>query len=186
MINLFSKWILLFCRKIQLHSIFLIKLYLKPAIETILEKFQLVLLDSGRYKTPVPNWGYAGYDKWNINHKYTYKYYLKESNTYKLQQFFFDIENEEEVYAKRKFDAVVLYYENEKEKLTFESNIENNQKIIDHYIAEVDNVYFTIDSGNEREVQVHKHDLSIGLALNKALQEFKKYHNKYEQITGKK
>ncbi|ATO51719.1 hypothetical protein O0555_01845 [Brevibacillus laterosporus] len=71
---------------------------------------------------------------------------------------------------------MVLYYENEEEKIAFESYIENNQKIIDLYIDEADNVYFTVDSGNEGEVQVNKHRLSIGLALNKALQEYKGYY----------
>ena len=66
--------------------------------ETVLEEFQLVILDSGRFKTPIPQWGYVGRDQWGINHKYSYKYFLKDSTAYKLQLFFFDNEDMEEVY----------------------------------------------------------------------------------------
>jgi hypothetical protein len=144
--------------------------------ETILKEFQLVVLDSGRYKTPVPEWGYVGYDEWGVNHKYTYKYYLKDSINYKLQQFFFDTGDSEEVYAKRKFDEVVLYYESEEEKSEFESYIESNQKIIEYYLNEADKKYFTIDTSNKMEAKSCKHRLSTGLALNNALQEFREYY----------
>ncbi|MHA7097719.1 AlbA family DNA-binding domain-containing protein [Priestia megaterium] len=141
--------------------------------QTVLEEFQLVILDSGRYKTPIPEWGQIGQDKTGANFKYTYKYYLKDSIAYKLQQFFFDCENEEEVYAKRDFDEVVLYFENNKEKLAFEYYVEINQRTFEAYINKMDKVYFTIDASNEREIRNIKHRLSVGLALNKILQEFK-------------
>ena len=59
---------------------------------TILKEFQIVVLDSGRYETPVPIWGFTGFDEWRHDNKYTYKYFLKDSVDYKLQQFFFDTE----------------------------------------------------------------------------------------------
>jgi len=76
--------------------------------QTILKEFQLVLLDSRVFKTPVPQWGYVGYDKYGVNHKYTYKYYLKDGIDYQLQQYYFDAENLEEMHAKRKFDEIIL------------------------------------------------------------------------------
>lgn len=141
---------------------------------TILKEFELVVLDSGRYKTLVPQWGYFGHDKWGVNNKYTYKYFLKDSIEYQLQKFFFDTEDSEEVYAKRRLDEVVLYYENEKEKLAFEYYIEVNHGIIESYINEADKVYFNVDTDNKLEVKASKHRLSTGLALNKALCEFRK------------
>ncbi|MBN9901126.1 helix-turn-helix domain-containing protein [Bacillus thuringiensis] len=141
--------------------------------ETVLDTFQLVVLDSGRYKTPIPEWGHVGFDKWNVKHKYTYKYYLKDSITYKLQQFFFNAENQEEVFAKRRLDEVVLYFENQEELESFEDYIESNQSIVEQYLAKVKKNRFFVDMGNELEVQVENYRLSVGLALNKALQEFR-------------
>ena len=144
--------------------------------ETILKELELIVLDSGRYKTPVPQWGYVGYDEWGVNNKYAYKYFLKDSIDYNAQQFFFDTEDSEEVYAKRKFDEVVLYYENEEERLTFESYLESNQRIVESYLLETDKAYFSIDTGNKLEAKECKHRLSTGLALNKALHEFRDYY----------
>jgi hypothetical protein len=144
--------------------------------ETILKDFQLVVLDSGRYKTPIPQWGYAGYDKYGVNHKFTYKYFLKDTIDYKLQSFFFDIEDSEEVYAKRKFDEVILYFENEEEKSAFEYYLEGNQEMIELYISEADKGYFQIDTDNELEAKECKYRLATGLALNRALNEFKELY----------
>ncbi len=141
--------------------------------ETVLEDFQLVVLDSGRFKTPIPQRGYVGRDQWGLEHKYSYRYYLKDSIAYKLQKFFFDDEDMEEVFAKRHLDEVVLYFENEEEKLTFESYVERNLTIIESYAAESEQVHFTVDTGNKREAEVNKHRLSVGIALNRALHDFK-------------
>lgn len=141
--------------------------------ETILKEFSLVVLDSGRYKTPIPQWGYVGYDKYGFNHKFTYKYFLEDSIDYKLQSFFFDIEDSEEVYAKRRFDKVILYYKNEEEKSEFECYVEANQEMIKSYISEADKEYFEIDTDNDLEAKECRHRLSIALALNKALSEFR-------------
>jgi hypothetical protein len=143
--------------------------------QTTLEEFQLVVLDSGRYKTPIPEWGYIGYDKWHVNHKYTYKYYLKNSIAYKLQLFFYDADDMEEVHAKRRFDEVILYFEHEGERLEFEYYVENNQSTIDSYLLETKEVYYSVDTENERDAEECKHKLSVGLALNRALEKFREY-----------
>ena len=144
--------------------------------ETVLEDFQLVILDSGRFKTPIPQWGYVGRDQWGINHKYSYKYYLMDSIAYELQQYFFDDEDMEEVYAKKNLDEVVLYFENEEEKESFESYVAGNLTILETYFTDAEQVHFTVDSGNTRETKVNKHRLTVGLALNMLLQDFKKLY----------
>jgi hypothetical protein len=142
--------------------------------ETVLDDFQLVILDSGRFKTPIPQWGYVGRDQWGINHKYSYKYYLRDSIAYELQEFFFDDEDMEEVYAKRNLDEVVLYFENEEEKVSFESYVERNLTTLETYITDAEQVHFTVDTGNKRESKVNIHRLTVGLTLNMVLQDFKK------------
>lgn len=160
----------------QVNSQFLYKNLKIMYNETVLEEIQLVILDSGRYKTPIPRWGFVCRDEWGVNYKYVYRYYLKDSIDYKLQQFFFDPENEEQVYAKRRFDEIVLYYENEEEKLAFESYLESNQKIIESYLIEANKVYFAIHTKDEMEAKECRRRLSTGLALNRALQEFRKFY----------
>ncbi|THE13986.1 ATP-binding protein [Bacillus timonensis] len=142
--------------------------------ETVLENFQLVILDSGRYKTPIPKRGFVGRDQWGINYKYSYRYYLRDSTVYKLQQFFFDDEDMEEVYAKRNLDEVILYFENEKEKVSFEAYVEGNLTLIENYIADAEQIHFTVDTGDKLEAEVNKEMLSVGLALNKAFKDFKR------------
>jgi ribosome-associated translation inhibitor RaiA len=78
------------------------------------------------------------------------------------------------VYAKRNFDEVVLYFENEEEKLSFESYVERNLTKLETNITDAEQVHFTVDIGDERETKVNIHRLSVGLALNVVLQDFKK------------
>ena len=77
------------------------------------------------------------------------------------------------MYAKTRFDEVVLYYENEEEKSAFEFYVENKQSLIESYLIEANDRFYEIDSNNEMEVKECKHRLSTGIALNRALQEFR-------------
>ena len=120
--------------------------------DTILEEYQIVVLDSGRYKTPVPEWGFAGYDRYRIDHKFTYKYFVKGSTEYRLQQFFLDGENEEAIYANRRLMEVVLLYETEDEKSAFEAYIEDNQEEIMERISKKDR-YSYIQATNELDTK---------------------------------
>jgi hypothetical protein len=145
--------------------------------QTVLKELQLVLLDSCTYKTPVPSWGYVGHDVYGVNDKFCYKYFLMDSIDYRLQEFYFNIENMEEVYAKRRLDEIILYYANDEERLSFEFYIENKQKVLEQYISDADKIYFEIDIGKERVNRIQKHRLSTGLALNKLLEEFRANFN---------
>lgn len=145
--------------------------------QTVLKEYQLVVLDSGRYKTPIPDWGFVGLDKYGVDYKYSYKYYLKDSIQYKLQQFYFDSDSEEKVYAKRRFDKVVLYFESNDEKLCFESYVDNKQSALEQYMIDADKVYYSIECGDEHIKKIEKHRLSSGLALNRLLDEFREAYS---------
>lgn len=141
--------------------------------DTILEEYQIVVLDSGRYKTPVPEWGFAGYDRYRIDHKFTYKYFVKGSTEYRLQQFFLDGENEEAIYANRRLMEVVLLYETEDEKSAFEAYIEDNQEEIMERISKKDR-YSYIQATNEPDTKECIKRLNTGLVLNEMLREWRK------------
>lgn len=141
--------------------------------DTILEEYQIVVLDSGRYKTPVPEWGFVGYDRCRIDHKFTYKYFVKGSTEYRLQQFFLDGENEEAIYANRRLMEVVLLYETEDEKSAFETYIEDNQEEIMERISKKDR-YSYIQATNELDTKECIKRLNTGLVLNEMLREWRK------------
>lgn len=143
------------------------------AVDTLLEEYQIVVLDSGRYKTPVPEWGFAGYDRYGIDHKFTYKYFVKGSTEYRLQQFFLDGENEEAIYANRRLMEVVLLYETEDEKSAFEAYIEDNQEEIMERISKKDR-YSYIQATNELDTKECIKRLNTGLVLNEMLREWRK------------
>ncbi len=140
---------------------------------TVLDEYQLVILDSGRLRTPTPEWGFAGYDKYGVDHKFTYKYFVKESTRYKLHQFFLDNDSEEAVYANRELMDVVLLYETEDEKTAFEAYIEDNQDEIAECIAGKDK-YSYIQATNELDTKECKKRLNTGLALNEELYKWRK------------
>lgn len=140
--------------------------------DTVLEEYQIVVLDSGRYKTPVPEWGFAGYDRYGIDHKFTYKYFVKGSTEYRLQQFFLEGGNEEAIYANRRLMEVVLLYETEDEKSAFEAYIEDNQEEIMERISRKDR-YSYIQATNELDTKECIKRLNTGLVLNEMLREWR-------------
>jgi hypothetical protein len=161
----------------QCNSKFLYKCLKIMCNQTVLKEFELIVLDSGRYKTPIPTWGYACYDEYGVNHKYTYKYFLMDSIDYKLQKFFFDPEDMEEAHAKRQFDEVILYFKDDEERLSFEFYVESKQKLVEQYIQEADKTYFQINVGDAHVQKIERHRLSTGLALNKLLKEYREALN---------
>lgn len=139
---------------------------------TVLDRVQLVSLDSGRYTTPVPAWGFLGKDE-HLDPLYIYKYYLMDSFDYCLQKFLFNDENSEQVWAKRRYDEVVLYFIDGNEQMAFEQFVLGIRPQMEKYICEADNHYYTIDSGNTLVNTEARKRLSMGLALNRALSEYR-------------
>lgn len=130
-------------------------------------------MDSGRYTTPVPELMFLGKDE-QMNIVYKYRYYLKDSFCYQLQQFLFNESDYETIYEKNCFDEVILYFDDAKEKEAFEVYVLSNKDTILKYLEEAGNHYYTIDSDNERGNKEARKLLSIGLALNKALIQYRK------------
>ena len=140
---------------------------------TILETYQLVILDGGRLMVPVPEWGYLCYDAY-LHSKYCYKYYLLDSNRYALLDFLYDNNNEDEFFAFKKLNEVVLFYNTIEEKLSFESFIEGNQKIFLTYLESTDKKIY-VDTCDVTKAKVFEERLHVGLALKKL---FKDWRNK--------
>ena len=141
--------------------------------ETILEGYEIVVLDSGRYVTPVPEWGFIAKDEYGVREKYAYKYFLKNSSRYILHNFLFDEDNHEQVIARNDLFEVVLLFEDLAEKESFEIFIKSNKPSVEQLINKAKDRYSYIDTGAELKTKVYKEKLQIGLAFNVLLKQFR-------------
>jgi hypothetical protein len=138
--------------------------------ETVLERYQLTILDSGRYKTPIPEWGHIHNE---FRHpEYSYKYYTLGSDLYYVHQFFYDPDDDEQRIARDRFLEVVVIYDSAEERQTFEAFIEENQMLLEETIATVDR-YSHIDTGDELITSHYIQQLHTGIALNRLLNEYR-------------
>lgn len=139
---------------------------------TILDQYQLVVLDSGRYKTPTPEWGFIGHDKYGLNNRIIYKYFIIGSERYKLYRFFLDGENEEAIYANKELMQVILLFETEEEHDQFEAYIEDNQEQVVELAEKIDR-YSCVKATNDRETKECIYRLHIGIVLNDLLHKWR-------------
>lgn len=140
--------------------------------ETVLEKYQLVVLDSGRYKTPVPEWGFVCYDEFKLHPKYSYKYYTLDSELYCVHRFFYDPEDEEQRIARDRFLEIIVIFDSQEERLAFEVFINENQRLLDDAIGTVDR-YSHIDTGDEHRTAHYIQQLHTGIVLNRLLKVYR-------------
>lgn len=138
------------------------------ANETVLKSFQIVHLDHSQLNIPVPVWGYISKDKWGHDY-YSYKYYVIDSDNYKLLQFMYDQHNDEEVCVFNAFMDVILLYDSEEEKSEFEKYVSNHLAQLEKRISN-DTSYMYI----EKEDIVFQPQLRCGKCLKEMLNEYRK------------
>lgn len=107
---------------------------------TTLYSCQTVFLDSGRYRTVVPKWGFIHHDKYHQNFD-SFKYFIKDDISYDLHMFLLNEESHEAVYAYRRFMEIVLLFQNDSEKDCFISYIENHLDLFEETIARLEDDY---------------------------------------------
>ncbi|CEP80540.1 ATP-binding protein [Paraclostridium sordellii] len=146
--------------------------------ETKLYSRQLVVLDSGRFITPTPEWGYLQFGEYRSSTDYAFKYYIKDSLDYKILEFLLKEDSEEAYYAYRHLREVVLEFDNSLEKDNFISYVEVNQIILEDLIEENKDKYSYLDIKEDREKVIVIKRLKIGIALNKMLNDFRNLNYK--------
>ena len=142
------------------------------ANNTVLNAFQVAVLDSGRLSVPVPEWGFVhkpGYRSEPIG----YKYYVEGSNRYRILQFMYDLCNHEEEYAMGDFMRVVLLFRSETEKEDFMSYIEGYLTELFERVEKCKE-YDTIHTSSDCKTAYYKMQLKLGIVLNEMLSEFRK------------
>ena len=142
------------------------------ANNTVLNAFQVAVLDSGRLTVPVPEWGFVH----RHGHSYEpigYKYYVEGSSRYRILQFMYDPCNHEEEYAMSDFMRVVLLFRSETEKEDFMSYIEGYLTELFERVEECKEFsYLPINS--DRKKADYQMKLRLGIVLNEMLSEFRK------------
>ena len=152
--------------------------------ETILKELYLVVLDSGRLITSMPEQGFICKSSIRDDYKYAYRFFVKGSLNYRVQEFFYDEESDDARIAKRNLDEVILYYVCEEEREAFEIYASYQRPKLDKYFEDLKGTFFDIDRGEERERVRYRESLVAGLVLNKLLKEFRE-ERKLEDGEGK-
>ena len=135
---------------------------------TILDRYQIAVLDSGRLRIPVPQWGFICNDEYGMNKKYSYKYYVLGSKRYRVLNFLYNPNNSDERYAFDDLKDVVLFYQTDEERIAFEVYLEGHQEMVKSQLETIDR-YDYIYAGNDNKTSVYKERLRVGVVLNKLL-----------------
>lgn len=141
---------------------------------TIVDNYQIVALDRGRYTTPTPEWGFLGKRLTENGPEFSYKYFLKDSFRYSLHSFMYHEENGEERYAHDDLMDIVLLFDSVDEKNEFERYVEYHiQNLRDRVDAQNEYSYVRADSEAETRFIIHR--LRIARVLQSILKEYREW-----------
>lgn len=141
---------------------------------TVLYETQTISLDSGRYHTPVPEFGFISIDRYGRNNL-DYRYFIKKTTLFYLHLFMFDDSSDEACYSRRKLLGVVPIFESENEREYFERYIKlNMSNILERLnISIEEDDFLDITDDNQRLKKITQRSLSIGRTLVTTLKEFR-------------
>lgn len=141
---------------------------------TIVDNYQIVALDGGRYTTPTPEWGFLGKRLTENGPEFSYKYFLKDSFRYSLHSFMYHEENGEERYAHDDLMDIVLLFDSVNEKNEFERYVEYHiQNLRDRVDAQNEYSYVRTDSEAETRFIIHR--LRTARVLQSILKEYREW-----------
>lgn len=143
---------------------------------TVLAKMEMVALDSGRYATPSPDISFVHSRKDPTTPIYEYRYFLRNSIEYCVQQFLYDEDDSEEVYAKRRFDDVVLYFEDEQQEEYFRLDLESHPEAVMSYLEKENEPQ--IHTGNNRLNKNYADRVKMSRALKAIQKDWEDYLNR--------
>lgn len=141
---------------------------------TIVDNYQIVALDGGRYTTPTPEWGFLGKRLTENGPEFSYKYFLKDSFRYSLHSFMYHEENGEERYAHDDLMDIVLLFDSVDEKNEFERYVEYHiQNLRDRVDAQNEYSYVRADAEAETRFIIHR--LRTARVLQSILKEYREW-----------
>lgn len=151
-------------------------LYIKSGAMS-LGQHAMVLLDRGKYLTPVPDWGFICFGQYKNDYKYEYKYLVKDSAAYQIYSFFLARATWAGREANRRFMEVILMYHSEEERREFESYAERHQEELEARLK-TEHRFSHIYATNRLDTQVCRKRLHLGLCLNELLKQFREEREK--------
>lgn len=92
--------------------------------QTLLSTLEGVSLDGGRYFTPTPltdGISFSSYHNWDIS----FKYYIKDTLTYIVHEFYYEPDGDEETTSHDRFEECILIFKSENEKESFKKYVLN-------------------------------------------------------------
>lgn len=141
--------------------------------QTILASYQIVVLDGGRLSVPIPSWGAIIAAKNDYDKKYVYKYYEKDSLTFRIFKFLYNPENSDHRFALWHYKEVVLFYESEKDRKEFEFYVNENREEFEKRCKNL-NRKFTVDlSDKTLSKDIYIERLRTGCVLSEMYKEWR-------------
>lgn len=139
--------------------------------QTLLKVIEAVSIDGGRFFTPCPINDSIVID--NIQDEILFKYFEKDSFLYKLSNFFYQQDrNQEFVMARNKFFNIVLLFENEVERFKFKNYVLTNWCNKEKYEYGITTEHIPQINGLKKDA--YKKEYKDGIILNRMLKEFRK------------
>jgi len=148
---------------------------------TTLYSRQVVILDSGRYETVVPEWGFLHFDKYHQD-MMTFKYFIQTDISYALHQYLLNEDSHEAVSAHNRFMEVVLLFTTEFEKDMFIAHANRNKGAIETLMNKNDSTYSWVESDNELAHNKIVEEIKAGMALKQMLVEYRKSGERYVRL----
>ncbi|KYD06756.1 helix-turn-helix domain-containing protein [Bacillus atrophaeus] len=131
---------------------------------TVLKEIELITLDSGRYATPSPEWGYI---KFNFNDVFDFKYFIVDDLRYNLHTFFIDEESEDGMIAYKNFMEVTLTFKNSIEKEDFINFVYHKENDFKNKLKQESKQNFKTDN------KIFQRRIATALILKQMLKEFR-------------
>lgn len=141
------------------------------ANNTVLDSYQIAVLDSGRLSIPIPEQGFIPRDLYHQN-VIAYRYYVKDSDCYKLLCFLYNPENHDEKWAFQRHMEVVLLFSSKAEKEGFDEYIIGRIHEIDEYIAS-NRSHMHLVTDSDKKTEVYKEQILTGKVLKRMLEDFR-------------
>lgn len=134
---------------------------------------QIVYLDSGRYVTPTPEWEFLFFGEYRVHADYAFKYFIKNSPAYKLNEFLYDEEEHEASFARGRFFEVVLLFEDTMEKDAFLEYLHRYKDDFLERLTTLDGEWPWIEANTKRQEEQVVVRLKTGKVLNQMLINFR-------------
>lgn len=141
---------------------------------TTLYTQQIVYLDSGRFATAVPSWGFIYLDQYR-HEMLSFKYYIESDIDYLLHLYLWNEESGEACSARRRFLEASLIFRSEWEKDVFLSYVQSNIDSLRSQVeAKKDDCMRRIRGEGEPAKSKLAEEMATGLTLKTFLHTFRK------------